>query len=835
MVSTCMDDATKQFINEAIQEAITAAMIAIQQRIDGVCSMVTMSRDGFIGVISSFILDNVAENQKVKIASIHLYDKALDWHRNFERRHGLEVTWERYSEEVLNRFGAVVKDPTANLKNLRKTSTIKVYQDQFDALLSKVDITESQAISMFLGGMSTDIAMMVRMFKPRTLTDTYCLVNLQEVANESRTKSNQYIQVIEMLLALVLVVMVEMFVLEVLATPDEEGEELIREECLAEEISHTEIQELLEEFDDVFVVPKCLPLNGSLDHRIPLKEGVTAVNIKPYRYPPVQKDTIEAMVKELLDSGMIGQSNSAFSSPIVMVKNVADRVLHRFPCLHLLLHREELIDELYGSKVFLKLDLRSGYHQIRMSDEDIYKTDFKTHDGHYEFLVMPFGLTNAPSTFQALMNNIFRPFLRKFTLVFLDDILVYSSSIEDHVQHLRQVLKVMRKHTLYAKMSKCVFGTTQVEYLGQVISQDGVATDPTRKFIKGYALITQPLTTLLKNNAFNWNDQATESFHALQQAMVQSLVLALPNFEKEFIIETDASGYGGTSKNSKYTWSANELRRKGKLVVVNDEQLRLKLISHFHDSPTGGHSSMQATMKRLAAYFYWKGLKKMVKQQIHLFDICQRNKPGLSVYPGLLQPLQILNKVWQDISMDFIEALPIHPFTAVHVAQAFLDNVYKLHGLPSTIMSDRDKARERVIAMLKLYLKAAQDKMKAYADKKRSDKESAVGNLVYLKVQPYRQLTLRVHKQHKLFTKFFGPFKVLQKVEKVAYKLELPSTTQIHLVFHVSQLKKCHSTDLSMGSLPLCDSEGSLAVIPYKILDRKLAKQGTRVVIYGMI
>ncbi|GJT98557.1 putative mitochondrial protein [Tanacetum coccineum] len=112
------------------------------------------------------------------------------------------------------------------------------------------------------------------------------------------------------------------------------------------------------------------------------------------------------------------------------------------------------------------------------------------------------------------MNNIFRPFLRKFTLVFLDDILVYSSSIEDHVQHLRQVLKVMRKHTLYAKMSKCVFGTTQVEYLGQVISQDGVATDP------------------------------TSSFHALQQAMVQSSVLALPNFEKEFIIETDASGYG---------------------------------------------------------------------------------------------------------------------------------------------------------------------------------------------------------------------------------------------------------------------------------------------------
>ncbi|GJU75008.1 retrotransposable element Tf2 [Tanacetum coccineum] len=169
----------------------------------------------------------------------------------------------------------------------------------------------------------------------------------------------------------------------------------------------------------------------------------------------------------------------------------------------------------------------------------------------------------------------------------------------------------------------------------------------------------------------------------------------------------------GTSKKSKYTWTANELRRKGKLVVGNDEQLRLKLISHFQSSPTGGHSGVHATMKRLAAYFYWRGLKKMVKKEINLCDVCQRNKSGLSTYPGLLQPLQI--PLWQDISMDFIEALPMsqnksvifvmmdrlskyihfiplsYPFTAAHVAQAFLDNVYKLHGLPSTIVSDRDK------------------------------------------------------------------------------------------------------------------------------------------------
>ncbi|GJS01327.1 reverse transcriptase domain-containing protein [Tanacetum coccineum] len=174
-----VDDATKQFINDAIQEAITAAFNALQQRIDGVCvrqeTLATeiltkldfpkFSGDDVKGWIyrcnQFFQLDNVADNQKVKIASIHLHDKALDWHRNFERRNGLEVTWEKYSEEVLQRFGSFVEDPMADLKNLRQTSTIKVYQDQFDALLSKVDITESQVISMFLAGMNTDIAVMM--------------------------------------------------------------------------------------------------------------------------------------------------------------------------------------------------------------------------------------------------------------------------------------------------------------------------------------------------------------------------------------------------------------------------------------------------------------------------------------------------------------------------------------------------------------------------------------------------------------------------------------------------------------------------------------------------
>lgn len=233
---------------------------------------------------------------------------------------------------------------------------------------------------------------------------------------------------------------------------------------------------------------------------------------------------------------------------------------------------DELLDELKGDAWFTKLDMRAGYHQIRVVPQDIAKTAFKTHHGHWEFRVMPFGLTNAPATFQEVMNTILGSVLRKFVLVFVDDILIYSPTLEQHKQHILQVFQILHEHKFLLKKSKCSFAQQSLNYLGHIISAQGVATDrskiqvvsdwptPTdskqlrgflglfgyyRKFIRNYGVLSQPLTDLLKKGSlFLWTPQHQQCFHAVKQALISAPVLALPDFSKNFTVETDASATG---------------------------------------------------------------------------------------------------------------------------------------------------------------------------------------------------------------------------------------------------------------------------------------------------
>ncbi|GJX40805.1 putative reverse transcriptase domain-containing protein [Tanacetum coccineum] len=279
---------------------------------------------------------------------------------------------------------------------------------------------------------------------------------------------------------------------------------------------------------------------------------------------------------------------------------------------------DDLFDQLQGSSIYSKIDLRSGYHQLRVREEDIPKTAFRTRYGHYEFQVMSFGLTNAPAVFMDLMNRVCKPYLDKFVIVFIDDILIYSKSKKEHEEHLRQILKLLKKEELYAKFSKCEFWISRVQFLGHVIDCRGIHVDPAkiesikdwaspktpteirqflglagyyRRFIEGFSKIAKSMTKLTQKGVkFDWGDKQEAAFQLLKQKLCSAPILALPEGSEDFIAYCDASkkGLGAVlmQREKVISYASRQLKIHEKNYTTHDLELgavvfALKIWRHY--------------------------------------------------------------------------------------------------------------------------------------------------------------------------------------------------------------------------------------------------------------
>ncbi|XLS75404.1 hypothetical protein HN51_032269, partial [Arachis hypogaea] len=425
------------------------------------------------------------------------------------------------------------------------------------------------------------------------------------------------------------------------------------------------------------------PPNREVEFSIELVPGAGPISSAPYRMSPLEMNELKSQLEDLLGKNFIRPSVSPWGAPVLLVKKkdgsmrlcVDYRQLNKVTIKNKypLPRIDDLMDQLQGAGVFSKIDLRSGYHQIRVRGEDIPKTAFRTRYGHYEYTVMSFGLTNAPAVFMDYMNRVFRPFLDKFVVVFIDDILIYSKTEEEHAEHLRIVLQILREKKLYAKLSKCEFWKSEVKFLGHVVSKKGIAVDPTkveavmdwkqpttvteirsflglagyyRRFIKGFSQIALPMTKLTrKDTPFVWTPECEESFQTLKKKLTTAPVLVLPEPNEPFEVYCDASlkGLGCV------------LMQHRNVVAYASRQLRPHEVSYpTHDLEL---AAVVFALKVWRHYLY--GVKFQVfsdhKSLKYLFD---------------QKELNMRQRRWMELLKDYDFELNYHPGKANVVADA---------------------------------------------------------------------------------------------------------------------------------------------------------------------
>ncbi|GJX19295.1 putative reverse transcriptase domain-containing protein [Tanacetum coccineum] len=553
---------------------------------------------------------------------------------------------------------------------------------------------------------------------------------------------------------------------------------------------------VVRDFPEVFLDDLSgLPPIREIEFRIELTPGATPVAKSPYRLAPSELEELSGQLKELQDKGFIRPSSSPWGAPI---------------------------------------DLRSGYHQLRVHEDDIPKTAFRTRYGHFEFTVMPFGLTNAPAIFMDLMNRVCRPYLDKFVIVFIDDILIYSKTQEEHVEHLRLVLELLKKEKLYAKFSKCEFWLREVQFLGHVINGNGIYVDPSkieavknwkaprtstevrpflglagyyRRFIENFSKIAKSHTILTRKcKTSDWGEEQELAFQTLKDKLCNTLVLALSDRPKDIVCRWIElfSNYDCEIRYhpGKANMVADALSRKEKVKPKRVKAMNMTLQSSIKDRilaaqkevPLKGevgilimdeahklkyfvHPRADKMYYDLRDRYWWPGMKKDIVEII-------RWKGWLDCRHGV--PISIISDCDSRFTLRFWQSMQ-------EALGTYLDMSTAYH--PQT-----DGQSERTIQTLEDMLRAYHSSMRCapfealYGRKRRSPimwAEVGEGDYVLLKVSPWKGV-VRFGKKGKLAPRFVGPFEIIEKVGPVAYRLNLPEELNgVHDTFHVSYLKKC--------------------------------------------